>query len=239
MRTDRRAPDQLRPMLCELDVNVHAEGSCLFSMGNTKVYCTATVTHDIPRWRRESGLGWVTAEYRMLPRATQSRGSREGRFDLKGRSAEIQRLVARSLRAGVDMRVLGQRQVVVDCDVLQADGGTRTASINGGYIAMARALQAMVDAGQLKRLPLRGGVAAVSVGLVDGAALLDLAYDEDSRASVDLNVVMDHSGNFIEVQGTAEGEPFPRDQLDVLVSLASAGIRGIGKEQLRILEGTP
>ena len=229
----------MRPVSFQRNYIKHPAGSCLASFGETKVICTASVSTDLPPFLRNSGKGWVTAEYRMLPRATQSRGSREGRFDLKGRSAEIQRLVARSLRAGVDMRVLGQRQVVVDCDVLQADGGTRTASINGGYIAMARALQAMVDAGQLKRLPLRGGVAAVSVGLVDGAALLDLAYDEDSRASVDLNVVMDHSGNFIEVQGTAEGEPFPRDQLDVLVSLASAGIRGIGKEQLRILEGTP
>ncbi len=231
MRMDRRADDELRSMTCQLDVNVYAEGSCVFAVGNTKVHCTASVSIDLPRWRRDSGKGWVTAEYRMLPRATQTRNQREGRADIKGRTAEIQRLVARSLRAVVDMRALGHRQVVVDCDVLQADGGTRCASINGAYIALVRALQALVDAGQLERLPLLGGVAAVSVGLVDGRPMLDLAYDEDARADVDLNVVMTHGGGIVEVQGTAEGEPFAREQLDALVDLATAGIHDIATAQ--------
>ena len=231
MRTDRRQLDQLRPLECQLDVNVHAEGSCILAMGNTRVHCTASVTTDLPRWRRESGLGWVTAEYRMLPRATQTRSFREGRSDMKGRTAEIQRLIARSLRSVVDMRALGRRQITVDCDVLQADGGTRTASINAAYIALVRALQALVEAGQLERLPLTGGVAAISVGLVDGQPMLDLAYDEDARADVDLNVVMTHAGGFVEVQGTAEGAPFSREQLDALVDLASVGIADIARAQ--------
>ncbi len=235
MRIDRRLHDQLRPMRCDLDVNVYAEGSCLFAMGNTRVHCTATVTNELPRWRRDSGKGWVTAEYRMLPRATQTRTFREGRQDMKGRTAEIQRLVARSLRAVVDLRALGFRQVTVDCDVLQADGGTRCASINGAYIALVRALQALVSAGQLDRLPLYDGLAAVSVGLVDGKPMLDLAYDEDARADVDFNVVMTHGGGFVEVQGTAEGRPFPREQLDRLVDLAGEGIREIGAAQRRFL----
>ena len=237
MRIDRRTLDQLRPFECQLDVNVHAEGSCLFAMGNTRVYCTATVSTDLPRWRRDSGQGWVTAEYRMLPRATQTRSFREGRTDMKGRTAEIQRLIARSLRAVVDLRALGHRQVTVDCDVLQADGGTRCASINAAYIALVRALQALVDAGQLPALPIKDGVAAVSVGLVDGEPMLDLAYDEDARADVDLNVIMTHGGGFVEVQGTAEGEPFPRAQLDALIDLAARGIVEIGEAQRAFLEG--
>jgi ribonuclease PH len=235
MRTDARALEQLRPIDCQLDINLHAEGSCLFAMGNTRVYCTASVTPDVPRWRRDSGMGWVTAEYRMLPRATQTRSFREGRSDMKGRTAEIQRLIARSLRSVVDMRALGRRQIMVDCDVLQADGGTRCASINGAWIALARALQALVDAGQLDALPLTGGVAAVSVGLVDGAPMLDLAYDEDARADVDMNVVMTHAGGFVEVQGTAEGQTFGRPQLDALVDLAAAGIDEIARAQRAIL----
>ncbi len=237
MRIDRRTDDQLRPIECQLDVNLHAEGSCLFAMGNTRIYCTASVTPDVPRWRRDSGKGWVTAEYRMLPRATNTRSFREGRSDMKGRTAEIQRLIARSLRSVVDMRALGRRQIMVDCDVLQADGGTRCASINAAYIALVRALQALVDAGQLDALPLLGGVAAVSVGLVDGGPMLDLAYDEDARADVDMNVVMTHAGGFVEVQGTAEGLTFGRGQLDALVDLAAAGIGDIAKAQNAILEG--
>jgi len=235
MRTDRRELDQLRTIDCQLDVNVHAEGSCIFSMGNTRIHCTASVIKDVPRWRRDSGMGWVTAEYRMLPRATQTRSYREGRSDMKGRTAEIQRLIARSLRSVVDMRALGRRQVMVDCDVLQADGGTRTASICASYIALVRAFQTLVDAGQLNALPLNGGVAAVSVGLVDGAPMLDLAYDEDSRADVDLNVVMTHAGGFVEVQGTAEGQTFSREQLDALVDMAAGGITEIAKAQQAIL----
>ncbi len=237
MRTDRRTLDQLRPISCDLDVNVHAEGSCIFAMGHTKVHCTASVTTDLPRWRRDSGMGWVTAEYRMLPRATSTRSFREGRSDMKGRTAEIQRLIARSLRSVVDMRALGRRQVMVDCDVLQADGGTRCASINGAYIALVRALQDLVAAGQLEALPLTGGVAAVSVGLVDGEPMLDLAYDEDARADVDMNVVMTHAGGFVEVQGTAEGLTFGRGQLDALVDLAAAGVVDIAEAQQAILEG--
>ena len=236
MRTDRRQLDQLRPVICELDVNLHAEGSCIIGMGNTRVHCTASVTTDLPRWRRDSGMGWVTAEYRMLPRATHTRSLREGRSDMKGRTAEIQRLIARSLRSVVDMRALGRRQIVVDCDVLQADGGTRTASINGAYVALVRALQALVDAGQLEELPLTGGVAAISVGLVDGQPMLDLAYDEDARADVDLNVVMTHDGGFVEVQGTAEGRPFARRQLDALVDLAATGIVEVARAQRAVLE---
>jgi len=235
MRTDRRELDQLRTIDCQLDVNVHAEGSCIFSMGNTRVHCTASVIKEVPRWRRDTGMGWVTAEYRMLPRATQTRSYREGRSDMKGRTAEIQRLIARSLRSVVDMRALGRRQVMVDCDVLQADGGTRTASISGAYIALVRALQVLVDAGQLEALPLKGGVAAVSVGMVDGAPMLDLAYDEDSRADVDLNVIMTHAGGFVEVQGTAEGQTFSREQLNALVDMAAGGITEIAKAQQAIL----
>ncbi|MFH1465803.1 MAG: ribonuclease PH [Pseudomonadota bacterium] len=235
MRADRRAPDQLRAMACETGINVHAEGSCLFSMGNTRVYCTATVTNEIPRWRRDSGLGWVTAEYRMLPRATQIRGLREGRNDLKGRTAEIQRLIARALRSVVDLKALGQRQVMVDCDVLQADGGTRTASINGAFIALGLAMDSLVQAGQLPRSPVIDGVAAISVGLVDGQPMLDLAYDEDARADVDMNVIMTHAGGLVEVQGTAEGRPFARDQLDRLLDLATGGIQAIAREQRRIV----
>ncbi len=231
MRIDGRDVDQLRPLSCEQGINVYAEGSCVFAMGNTKVHCTATVTNDLPRWRRDSGRGWVTAEYRMLPRSTHSRVQREGRNDMRGRTAEIQRLVARSLRAAVDLKALGPRQVMVDCDILQADGGTRTASINGGYIALVLALRALVQAGQLEAMPLRDGLAAVSVGLVDGAPMLDLAYDEDARADVDLNVIMTHGGGFVEVQGTAEGEPFPRERLDQLVDLAARGIRQVGEAQ--------
>jgi ribonuclease PH len=237
MRSDRRTLDQLRPLDCALDVNVHAEGSCRLSMGHTTIHCTASVSTDLPRWRRDSGMGWVTAEYRMLPRATSSRSQREGRSDMKGRTAEIQRLIARSLRSVVDMRALGRRQVVVDCDVLQADGGTRTASINAAYIALVRALQALVDAGQLPALPLTDGVAAVSVGMVDGEPMLDLAYDEDARADVDFNVVMTHSGGFVEVQGTAEGRPFTREQLDALVDLAAGGITEIAAAQRAVLAG--
>jgi ribonuclease PH len=235
MRSDRRAPDQLREIRCEIGVNLHAEGSCLFSMGNTRVYCTATVTNEVPRWRRDSGLGWVTGEYRMLPRATSTRSLREGKTDLKGRTAEIERLVGRSLRAVVDLKALGTRQVVLDCDVLQADGGTRTASINGAFIALSLALDSLVKAGQFPRSPLTDGVAAVSVGLVDGQPVLDLAYDEDARADVDMNVVMTHSGGLVEVQGTAEGHPFARAQLDRLLDLAGGGIATIAREQRRIL----
>jgi len=237
MRIDGRSDNQLRVLDCKTDVNLYAEGSCIFATGNTRVHCTASVSTDLPRWRRDSGKGWLTAEYRMLPRATTTRSQREGRSDMRGRTAEIQRLVARSLRAAVDLSALGRRQVMVDCDVLQADGGTRTASINGGFIAAVLAMRALVQAGQLPRLPLRCGLAAVSVGLVDGVPMLDLAYDEDARADVDLNVVMDSSARYIEVQGTAEGRNFARPQLDALLDLAEGGIREILEFQKQFLEG--
>jgi len=235
IRSDRRAPADLRALEAHLGVNLHAEGSCRFHLGNTEVHCTASLDPDLPRWRRDSGLGWVTAEYRMLPRATSTRTPREGRFDLKGRTAEIQRFVGRALRAVTDLRVLGPRQIIVDCDVLQADGGTRIASVNGGFLALVQALASLVDGGVLPRMPVRAGVAAVSVGLVDGAPLLDLAYDEDARARVDLNVVATSDGRIVEVQGTAEGEPFERADLDVLLDLALPALRRILAAQRRAL----
>ena len=237
MRADQRQDDELRPLACELDINAYAEGSCIFSSGHTRVHCTATAMHELPRWRRESGLGWINAEYRMLPRATPTRSQREGRFDVKGRTAEIQRLVGRALRSVVDMRALGSRQIVIDCDVMQADGGTRTAAVNGGYIAMVMALRGLVQAGRLKRMPLTQSVAAVSVGLIDGHPMLDLAYDEDSRAQVDLNVIMTGDGRFVEVQGTAETDPFTRQELDALLDLARGGIEQISLFQAELLEG--
>jgi ribonuclease PH len=216
-------------------VNLHAEGSCRFALGLTVVHCTASLDPDLPRWRRDSGQGWVTAEYRMLPRATSTRTPREGRFDVKGRTAEIQRLVGRALRAVTDLKALGARQFIVDCDVLQADGGTRIASVNGGFLALVQAFASLVDAGALPRIPLRAGVAAVSVGLVDGVPLLDLAYDEDARAQVDLNVVSTSDGRIVEVQGTAEGEPFGRADLDGLLDLALPALGRIHAAQRQVL----
>ncbi|MBN1334624.1 MAG: ribonuclease PH [Deltaproteobacteria bacterium] len=234
-RRDGRAADEVRPLEARLGVNVHAEGSCRFSLGYTVVHCTASLDPDLPRWRRESGRGWVTAEYRMLPRATGIRTPREGRFDLKGRTAEIQRLVGRALRAVTDPTLLGPRQIIVDCDVLQADGGTRIASVNGGFLALVQALASLVDAGVLPRLPIQAGVAAVSVGLVDGVPLVDLAYDEDARAQVDLNVVATSDGRLVEVQGTAEGAPFPRADLDALLDLSLPTIGRVLAAQRRTL----
>ena len=235
MRSDGRRPDQLRPLHFELDVNLHAEGSCIVTSGNTRVYCTASVSGDLPRWRKASGLGWVTAEYRMLPRATDTRGRREG-DRLSGRTAEIQRLIGRSLRAVVDEKALGPRAVNIDCDVLQADGGTRTASINGAYVALALALKRLQHEGELVRSPLKGPVAAVSVGVVDGVPLLDLPYIEDAAAEVDMNIVMTADERLIEVQGTAEGEPFSFDQLHGLLDLARVGVRQIIAAQREALK---
>ncbi len=235
MRSDGRRPDELRPINFELDVNMHAEGSCIVSTGKTRVYCTASVTTDLPRWRKESGLGWVTAEYRMLPRATDTRSRREG-DKLKGRTAEIQRLIGRSLRAIVDEKALGPRLVSIDCDVLQADGGTRTAAINGSYVALALALRHLLREGELVRTPLRGPVAAISVGIVKGVPLLDLPYVEDSAAEVDMNVVMTGDERLIEVQGTAEGEPFSFDELNSLLDLARSGVKQIVAAQRAALK---
>ena len=218
-----RPDDELRPYRLELGVAAYAEGSCLISMGETRVLCAASVEEGVPSWRRGSGKGWVTAEYAMLPRATHQRTSRE-RGGLGGRTQEIQRLIGRSLRACVDLAALGEWTIRIDCDVLQADGGTRTASITGGAVALREACAWLVRSGRLPESPFRGLVAAVSAGVVGGRPLLDLDYAEDSRAEVDLNVVALESGGLIEVQGTGERAPFSAEQLASLVSVAGRGI---------------
>ncbi|HUF75616.1 MAG TPA: ribonuclease PH [Longimicrobiales bacterium] len=233
-RSEGRRPDQPRAVSFELDIAPYAEGSCLISTGDTRVLCAASVTQGVPAWRERSGAGWVTAEYAMLPRATHTRTSRE-RTGAKGRTQEIQRLIGRSLRSVTDMRSLGPWTVTVDCDVLQADGGTRTASITGAYVALALAMEWMLEEGLVQRTPVREAVAAVSVGLVDGVPSLDLDYAEDSRAQVDMNVVGTESGGLVEVQGTAEGDPFSRSDLDQLLDLATSGLRTLFAAQARAL----
>lgn len=231
-RFDGRAPDRLRPVTFERDYTEMADGSVLVSFGKTKVLCTASVDEDVPRWMRGSGKGWVTAEYSMLPGSSNERIRREVKSGKpSGRTQEIQRLIGRSLRSVCDMVALGERQVIVDCDVLQADGGTRTASISGGYVALHDALSRLVASGAISEHPLTENCAAISVGMVDGRPLLDLPYVEDSTAEVDMNVVMTSSGRFIEVQGTAEGLAFSRDELGDLLDLAEGGIRSIMEMQ--------
>ena len=223
-RTDR-PDDELRPTRFTPHYLEHAEGSVLIEAGRTRVICTASVEERVPPFLRGSGKGWVTAEYGMLPRATSTRMAREAsRGKQGGRTQEIQRLIGRSLRAVTRLDALGERTVWIDCDVIQADGGTRTAAISGGFVALAFALQRLKDGGVLPKVPLADHVAATSVGIVGGTPLLDLAYEEDSTAEVDMNVVMTGGGQFIEVQGTAEGAPFSRDQHDALLGLAQAGI---------------
>ena len=213
-RSDNRRPDQMRPVTITPEFIKTAEGSCLIEVGNTRVICTATLEESVPNWMRNSGKGWVTSEYGMLPRATLTRTSREAtRGKVGGRTHEIQRLIGRSMRAVVDLQKLGERTLWIDCDVIQADGGTRTASITGGFVAMALALQKLVAAGTLKALPLRDLVGAISVGIVENEVLLDLAYEEDSRAEVDTNFVLTGSDRFIEIQATAEQIPFTDEQL--------------------------
>lgn len=224
-RTGRDA-DQLRGVVLELDVAPFAEGSCRIRFGRTEVLCTATVQADVPGWRQGSGSGWVTAEYAMLPRATQTRSPRE-RGRVGGRTQEIQRLIGRSLRATMDLGALGERTIVIDCDVLVADGGTRTAAITGGAVALADACQWLLDQDQLQESPMRESVAAISVGIVGGEARLDLEYTEDVAAEVDMNVVMLEGGGFVEVQGTGEEGTFSRSQLDRLLDLAADGIRDL------------
>jgi ribonuclease PH len=224
-RADGRLPDELRPMSFERDFTSMAAGSCLVSFGSTRVLCTASVDEDVPRWMKGRGKGWVTAEYSMLPGSSPERIKREVKDGKpSGRTQEIQRLIGRALRAVCDMRLLGERQVIVDCDVLQADGGTRTASICGGYLALHDALSRLVQAGIIREHPLTAFCAAISVGIVGGVPVLDLPYVEDSRAEVDMNVVMTSLGGFVEVQGTAEGAPYSRDELDAMLRLAEAGI---------------
>ncbi len=236
-RTDGRAADQLRPVVVTPGFMPYAEGSCLVEMGETKVICTASATEGVPRWMKGRGVGWVTGEYSMLPRSTTERVDREvNRGRVSGRTQEIQRLIGRSLRAVTDMSTLGEWTIVIDCDVLRADGGTRTASITGGYVALAEALGKMKEAGRMATDPLIDSVAAVSVGIVDGTPFLDLKYDEDSRAEVDMNVVMTGAGRFVEVQGTAEKGSFARDELNTMLDLAHKGIEELSKYQVRALE---
>ncbi|MBV8726337.1 MAG: ribonuclease PH [Candidatus Eremiobacteraeota bacterium] len=235
-RSDGRAPSQLRPVTIEPQFLKFAEGSALISLGDTRVLCAATLEDKVPQWMKGRGVGWVTAEYAMLPRATQDRTAREAvRGRIGGRTHEIQRIIGRSLRAVTDMTKLGERTVWLDCDVLQADGGTRTAAVTGAYVALALALLNAFDP-STDAWPLRGQIAATSVGFVDGVALLDLPYEEDSRAEVDMNVAMTDSGRFVEVQGTAEAVPFDRSALDELLALAERGIHELFATQRRILE---
>jgi ribonuclease PH len=238
VRPDNRANDELRPITFQRDFTAMASGSVLVSFGDTKVLCTASVDEDVPRWMRGSGTGWVTAEYSMLPGSTPDRVSRETRGP-KGRTQEIQRLIGRSLRSVCDMGLLGERQIVVDCDVLQADGGTRTASICGGYVALHDALSRLVNAGTLAQHPLTEACAAISVGIIDGEPRLDLPYVEDANAETDMNVVMTEAGNFVEVQGTAERVAFSRAELDSLLGLAEKGIREIIAMQRAIVAEPP
>jgi ribonuclease PH len=232
MRADGRRADELRPIGILPGFVETADGSALISVGRTRVICTASIDEAVPAWMRGRGRGWVTAEYGMLPASTGDRKARDiSRGKLDGRTTEIQRLIGRSLRSVVDMEALGERTVWLDCDVLQADGGTRCASICGAWVALRLALDALVEKGSLDALPLRDSLAAVSVGMVDGAALLDLEYSEDSRAESDINVVMTGSGRLVEVQASAEGQTFSRLELDVLLDLAETGVRELTTAQ--------
>jgi ribonuclease PH len=231
-RSDNRTPDQMRPVNIVPNYISTAEGSCLIELGNTRVICTATIEDTVPQFLRNSGKGWVTAEYGMLPRSTLTRSPREvtkGRPS--GRTHEIQRLIGRSLRAVTDMDKLGERTLFIDCDVIQADGGTRTASVTGGFVAMGLAITAMVESGALAEALIRDYVAATSVGIVDGVAMLDLSYEEDSRADVDMNMVITGNGKMVEVQATAEHQPFDDSQLGQMMSLAREGIGSLVEKQ--------
>lgn len=237
-RPSGRAADQLRDVRFERNFTKHAAGSVLVSFGDTKVICTASVEERVPPWLRGQNTGWLTAEYGMLPGSTGSRNAREAaRGKQGGRTVEIQRLIGRSLRAVVDMNALGSRTVTVDCDVIQADGGTRTASITGGYIALVDAMDTLVKAGKLKSNPIHGQIAAVSVGIYDGLPVLDLDYAEDSQAETDMNVVMNEAGGFVEIQGTAEGHAFARSELDALLGHAEKGIAELIAAQRAAREG--
>jgi ribonuclease PH len=240
IRHDDREPDQLRPVGFHRDFTEFAAGSVLVEMGKTRVLCTASVEERVPPWLRGRGRGWVTAEYSMLPGSTSERSEREAaRGRQSGRTQEIQRLIGRSLRAVTDLTAMGEVQVVVDCDVLQADGGTRTASICGGWVALHDAFSRLVTTGTLKAHPVTDGCAAISVGIVDGLSYLDLDYSEDVRAEVDMNVVMTGSGRFVEVQGTAEGAPFSRTELDDLLRFAEQGIGEVLALQRETVAETP
>jgi ribonuclease PH len=235
-RTDSRELDQIRNTKITPNISPYAEGSALIEVGGTKVICTASVEDRVPMFLRNKGLGWVTAEYAMLPRATNTRTQRETQRP-SGRTAEIQRLIGRSLRAVVDTKKLGERQIYLDCDVIQADGGTRCASITGAYVALALACRRLMKTGQISTNPVLSEVAAISVGIVDGTTVLDLAYAEDSAAEVDMNIVCTGEGKFIELQGTAEREPFSREQMDEMLILAEKGVKELFAIQRYALNG--
>ena len=235
-RSDNRAPDQMRPVNIIPEFISMAEGSALIEVGNTRVICTASVEESVPSWMRNSGRGWVTGEYAMLPRSTLTRTPREvTRGRMGGRTHEIQRLIGRALRAVVDLKQLGERTIFLDCDVIQADGGTRTASITGAFVALGLAMQKLVEAGTLSAAPLRDYIAAISVGVVDGEILLDLNYEEDSRADVDMNFVMMGSKKMVEVQATAEQRPFDEEQLQRMIGLARHGVESLIAKQQGVL----
>ena len=232
MRPSGREPDQMRPVIFTPNFTKHAEGSVLAEFGDTRVLCTASVENRVPPWMRGTGHGWVTGEYGMLPRSTHSRSGREAaRGKQGGRTMEIQRLIGRSLRAATDLDALGERTITLDCDVLQADGGTRTAAISGAYVALLIAVQKLCKDRKLKTNPVHGQIAAVSVGIYRGVPVLDLDYEEDSQAETDMNVVMNEAGRFVEVQGTAEGHAFTREEFDTLLEMASAGVSEIIEAQ--------
>lgn len=240
MRPSQRENDQLREVSIERNHTIHAEGSVLISCGSTKVLCNASIEDRTPPWLRGKGQGWVTAEYGMLPRSTHSRMQREASKGKQGgRTLEISRLIARSLRSVVDLKALGERMITVDCDVIQADGGTRTASITGAFVALQDAVNHLIKTGELKTNPLHGSIAAVSVGIYKDQAVLDLDYPEDSDAETDMNVVMNDGGHFIEVQGTAEGHAFRRDELNEMLDLAEKGIRELMEAQQQALSESP
>jgi len=237
MRPSGRSPDQLRPVTITRNVNCHAEGSVMIEFGRTKVLCTASVEERVPPFLRGKGQGWVTAEYGMLPRATGSRNRREASTGKQGgRTLEIQRLIARSLRAAIDLEALGERTITLDCDVIQADGGTRTASITGAYVALVDAIATLKKKKKVKRDPMFGMVAAISVGIYKGEPVLDLDYPEDSNAETDMNVVMNEADGFIEVQGTAEGHAFRQDEMNAMLDLAKKGIKELIEFQTAALE---
>jgi ribonuclease PH len=236
MRPSGRAADQLRPVSLEIEVNKHAEGSCLVRFGDTQVLCTASIEENVPPWLRKSGKGWVTAEYGMLPRATTTRTNREAaRGKQSGRTQEIQRLIGRSLRAVTDLAGFGERQIKIDCDVIQADGGTRTAAITGGYVALHLAFQHMLEVGALTAIPLSDQIAGVSCGIYQGGQILDLDYEEDSNVQVDANFVLTGRGGIVEIQSTAEEKPFSREQFDAMLCLATGGVAELAALQRQAL----
>lgn len=238
MRPSGREPDQLRPVSFITDFTRHAEGSVLAVFGDTQVLCTASVEDRVPPWLRGAGKGWVTGEYGMLPRSTHSRSGREAaRGKQSGRTQEIQRLIGRSLRAATDLAALGEKTVTLDCDVLQADGGTRTAAVSGAYVALRLAMQRLCDQRKLRSNPLHGQIAAVSVGIFSGVPVLDLDYAEDSQAETDMNIVMNDAGRFVEIQGTAEGHAFSQEEFNSLITLATRGIGEIIEAQNKAISG--